>query len=635
MSDYLYEAFKRLDDLDEDMIELTADGYKKLADILDSEEMSLNVIDPDASEIEEIKDSYLDKIIIDCNVCHSLIYKDAEDIVSSEESEFVNETEECPWCHCIDGYKVVGKVAPFVSEESSVEDDTNKKLTEARKTEVRDLWELVYDDLTDSGTLEINPKTGKPRAKTHAGYSIEAVVPVDDGIRVYAESNDLLDAAKAVAEKHGCEYSFGSEHRGIKINRDKQLPIIAKEYITIKIPELNESLTEAAKPNYYAKVKSETRSTNTLSDFKANVKLMKDVLELDDIEDFYDSFEEQIYDHFLTIEKFIKKNIPNATSWNLNHEDNEVTVITPNGKVKLFIEADDGAGIDVDFLNESLTEADLTAIKGTIANLLKDNMTMLFSIENLLELKAKIVEILDNSDIADKKAVADFKSRLNKLKNKNAVLSLIATYMTGIKANECVDKVNEEFKEIEIKTDETEMSMVAKDDGEVVVTTKPIIAEEAVEEVEAEMIVPVDVAAEDSDETELDIDIEEIDDNFSELAESYLKKIYSNIESFKLKEASTSDCEILLEGIVTFKSGKEKDTAFIFRPDRITKTGKLKLIGENVAITSNKKAFTLTGYMKDSKLMLESFNYKYNERSKANNKSVKLYGTINAADLSK
>lgn len=115
--------------------------------------------------------------------------------------------------------------------------------------------------------------------------------------------------------------------------------------------ETDESLNESTASDYYEKIKSETKSTNTLSDFIANVKLMQDVLELDDIADFYDSFEEQIYDQFLTIDEFINNNIPDATSWNLNHEDNEVTVITPDGEIKLFIEADDGAGIDVDFID--------------------------------------------------------------------------------------------------------------------------------------------------------------------------------------------------------------------------------------------------------------------------------------------
>lgn len=122
--------------------------------------------------------------------------------------------------------------------------------------------------------------------------------------------------------------------------------------------QIGESLNESASSDYYAKVKSETRSTNTLSDFIANVELMQDVLDFDDIADFYGSFEEQVYDQFLTIDAFIRNNIPDATSWNLNHETNEVTVITANGEIKLFIEADDGAGIDVDFIDESLNESD-------------------------------------------------------------------------------------------------------------------------------------------------------------------------------------------------------------------------------------------------------------------------------------
>lgn len=139
---YLNEAFKRLAALDEDAFDITTeDGVENLDDFIDKDSFidKIEIIDPDAQDEDEIKDSYVGKVILDCCVCHSKIYKDKEDVHIDEEVELANVDEECPFCFSTgDGFKVVGEIAPFGGEEhEDIEDkeeiEVDEKLEESDK----------------------------------------------------------------------------------------------------------------------------------------------------------------------------------------------------------------------------------------------------------------------------------------------------------------------------------------------------------------------------------------------------------------------------------------------------------------------------------------------------------------------
>lgn len=83
--------------------------------------------------------------------------------------------------------------------------------------------------------------------------------------------------------------------------------------------------------------------------------------------------------------------------------------------------------------NTSKANVDLFNKPGTIAYALKENVAEFYNINNLVELKAKLVEIVDRSDIKDTKAVETFKEIMNSKKSRRVLLDIITTYMTGIK----------------------------------------------------------------------------------------------------------------------------------------------------------------------------------------------------------
>lgn len=195
------------------------------------------------------------------------------------------------------------------------------------------------------------------------------------------------------------------------------------------------------------------------------------------------------------------------------------------------------------------------------------------------------------------------------------------------------EKLEEDFNKVDIETDTSKMTMTSDENGKVTVTTEPI--ENAVEEVPAETIAPVstEVEAEIMDtpveEPEYqDFEIDEFDETeFDGLGEGYLKRVYENVDSYKTTKGSLVGDTLKLEGIIKFKSGKEAKTNFVFESKTVTKSGKLKLIGENQQFAKGKKSFTLTGKVDGKKLIAEGLTYNYRAKD-SNGISRRLYGRV-------
>ena len=125
---YLSEAFKKLDFLNEDNFSLdSTSDIDDMSHFLSIERDPVqDVIDPEAENEEELEDTYIGKVILHCPVCNSMIYKDLEDIEKDDEEELVNVGEECPYCYTSEGFKIIGIVSPFQeeSEEEPAEEET-------------------------------------------------------------------------------------------------------------------------------------------------------------------------------------------------------------------------------------------------------------------------------------------------------------------------------------------------------------------------------------------------------------------------------------------------------------------------------------------------------------------------------
>lgn len=154
---YLAEAFKALNALNEDTFSLTDDGIKKLSEFEQNDDLidEISVIDPEAETEDDLQDSYVGKVILDCSVCHSKLYKDKSEVTIDDEQQLANVGEECPYCYTSDGFKVIGEVAAFNNEESEEEpaedesvDDSKQDLEEGlfNKKKSKEEWTVGYRD---------------------------------------------------------------------------------------------------------------------------------------------------------------------------------------------------------------------------------------------------------------------------------------------------------------------------------------------------------------------------------------------------------------------------------------------------------------------------------------------------------
>ena len=123
----LTEAFKALNALNEDTFSISDDGINKLSEFEQNDDLTdeIAVIDMDAESEDDLQDSYIGKVILDCSVCHSKIYKDKTEVTVDEEEGVANIGEECPYCYTSDGFKVIGEVASYNGDETEeVEPET-------------------------------------------------------------------------------------------------------------------------------------------------------------------------------------------------------------------------------------------------------------------------------------------------------------------------------------------------------------------------------------------------------------------------------------------------------------------------------------------------------------------------------
>ena len=233
----LTEAFKKLNLL-EDTFSLDPEGIKELDELekIEREDETI-IIDPEAETEEEIKDSYEGKVILDCNCCHSKIFKGKDDITLSEDETIANLDEECPYCYSHDGFTVIGEVAPF-KKETEVKVETEE---EDDKTEVK-----VDDKEVDEALY------GLKNVHDTKGFGGKANVEIkDDGTKVlYSYDTPVVEISKDRGVKLLPDWKYSAttlrhvreflRQEGFKADSARQ---IEKDYGIVK----EESLKESAK----------------------------------------------------------------------------------------------------------------------------------------------------------------------------------------------------------------------------------------------------------------------------------------------------------------------------------------------------------------------------------------------------
>lgn len=204
--------------------------------------------------------------------------------------------------------------------------------------------------------------------------------------------------------------------------------------------------------------------------------------------------------------------------------------------------------------------------------------------------------------------------------------------------DEVKESLNENVNNVNVETDDSIVNVSTEEDGKVTVTTEkkePTITSEEIitplsDEDKSNILAANNVEEDSESMSEVDFDIDDIEEeSIDELGEGYLKQVYENVDSFRTSKVSATENRLIIEGVISFKSGAKKTTGFILESAAATKSGKVKFIGENKHLCRGNKAFTLTGKIENKKLIAESFTYNYKAKT-GDGKSTRVYGTVHS-----
>lgn len=513
------EAFQQLS-LYEETFDTSLDGINKLDSFMktDLEDDHITVIDPEADDDADLQRSYVGKVIINCRICHSHIFKDKTEIVVDEDSDAVNIHEQCPYCGETYGFTIIGEIKEFfeTEEEEPTEETTETKTELEESVGVLDKPKTSFDISQKPGTIAHALKNHADEINAYS-YNEQALKSLVVDILLSDEVEDAVAASKAIDVINCC--------KGSKL-------------------------------------------WSTLATYMTGDK-----------------------------------------------------VIQPRKRFREDFAEEDGASVEtyLDAVYRGEMFVDLEKVEMDI-----DMGDYAFKLED-------VIAAAPRSGFALVNIGKDAPYYI--LVHKSANLERIKQEFTDAVLTESVTN-------IEVETDASTINIEPKEDNGVIVTTTPKVVSddiadvegiEAEAELEKEVIAPVsqetqdeimgdqEIPSEDESE-EVDVPIDEVDEeSVDEIAESFLKETYSNVESFKTTDVYSSEKTLVLEGLITFASGKKTKTGFIFESETLGPKGKVTFVGKNPHLSSS-KCFQLSGKVSNNKIVAESLSYSYID--KHSNKKV-------------
>lgn len=568
----LTEAFQALDSLNEDTFSVDTEGIKKLQDFVTNDDSvdELSVFDLDAEDDEAAaKNCHDGDLILNCSVCHSDIYKPADDVVVDDETGLACTGMECPYCFSTDGYKI----RPFKVVEVSEDDIEDIEVEVENKDIVEEDIDQV-DISTNDVNIEIEDKEDKPEETVED----EVVVEESKQRGKWNSGKKTIAIKEATRSNPGLVTKKGSIANLLADHMHELQNIYDVNELKNKVIKLVDSSdiadTKGAKEFKYRVLSQRTAAgvLNTIGAYMSGIstrdkkesvnrksrKLGKYVVESDnkDIEietiDEVRRYDKEAAENMKDLGATVSVTIPSlARTW----------YFTTMDKAKNFVKS----GKPFDFGKAfDLVESDNK--EETIGDKLKKYQMW---VDYDMKHYGKVSET--TQDIIDKEGLQLIKDQYGDYE-----------VSAGSYKTESVD-------EIEIKSDDMKIKIEPKDNEEC-------------EECSEETVKPLS----DEEKEEIELNIDDVDkETMSEVGESFLKENYSNVRFFRAGKITQRRNGFLVEGIIGFKNGKKKLTQFAFKPQFI-KNGKVRLLGENFDISSKRKSLSLTGKVRRGTLISES-----------------------------
>lgn len=536
---FLTEAFKELKMLNEEDYNLN--NKDEIEDMHDTvfnqlDDKSIDIIDPNAQSVDDLEDSYIGKVILDCDVCHSKIYKDPSEVIIDDESSLANIDEECPYCYSTDGYKIIGEVASYDGASLEDEDDDVEE-DEDDADEDDDTEEDEYDEDNEDDEDSINEGIlGKAVGGNLVGSAVGAGLGTALG-SVAGVPGMIAGgiAGSALGRSTGSKLAAGSE-----LLKDDIAPSKGqRKFKHLKsIDECNAS--NNSKSQLSNKIYKSKKANEGLKHLKKSFKKNISESQCSQCDQVADILQNRTYPRGF---KFLSSN---GTVGEVQYNGAKYAFRKRNdGTYKVMTSTDAGWNWSDTLYKESIEDINVNTTDGSV----------------------KVDQSEGNINISIEK---------NSLKD---------------------DKI------IPVSSD-------VKDE----------------------------IANNSEDDT---IEFDDVDSQaFDELGESYLKKIYENVKSFKTTKSYQSGNKLVVEGKIKFTSNNVKPTQFIFENFNFNKSKeKIVMFGENAQISRGKKSFRLAGKLNENIFVPTSLRYAYSAKLDEN-KSQRIAGHVKlneakAVDLSK
>lgn len=235
----LMEAFKALDQLNEDVFSVDAEGIKKLNDFMQNDDSvdELSVFDIDSTEDDVIRDDEEcneGDMILDCCVCHSKVFKPISEVVVDEESQIANAGEECPYCFSVEGYKIVGQVKSSGEEEASVDEEVSESDEDSIQSEpgvAEEVSDAPISDLDSDEEAEVQESVKDRIIKCHMkdrriGESVDLLTKDNTIASLLRDNMDKLSGITDVNELRDAimdlvnESDIANKPAALKLKRD-------------------------------------------------------------------------------------------------------------------------------------------------------------------------------------------------------------------------------------------------------------------------------------------------------------------------------------------------------------------------------------------------------------------------------
>lgn len=630
----LKEAFQEFDELDDVVYDIdNKDDLDRLKKSLDDDEDDLEniekIVDIEATDEEDLEQSYVGKLLLYCPFCHTIHYANKEDVVESEDDpEYVNVGEQCPECSQIEGFEVIGEVAPV----DGAQPDTEQGEEPEEENDIDLETEFGLPD-EDEGEFE------ESFHKTKKSSFLERLV--DNDCKKEDVDFDDNDDEIEIDEKVGAVLP--------KVRRKVKENLKAKK-------SLNENLTEApvygleprydARKSFYGKAQVDTGDKgdkNKLYSYDTLVAEIKDGKPV-----VYGTYSQTTLRH---IKDWLKQNGFKAESKAQIEKDYmtegcdesmsygelaDYQNAWEEYKEKVGYVYNGDASTALEFIDEYVKEhpeydndedrdamlAGISAIEEPLEENLKedserDNLRATIKAQNHAKRQPSL-KLAKKNQAPKKDAHKDDACKDEECKKKELDEALLVTCdfsdykpWSGAVENYRVIEQEDKLDELENLLEEcypegismVEINDILWFDWEWVFDQLGISEDE-----------------EDFGESD------EIDENlFDNLINKYCTRVYENVKDYKTTAGYTQGENLVLEGLLSFKSGKTANTKFIFEK-KMVKDNQVKYVGLNESFSKSKKAFILNCKVDNKKIISESLTYNYKVNVSGEKKAV--YGSI-------